>query len=124
MSLRGAIARMGGASYLVTRTGPGSDDGHGGYIGGDPTTVPIVASVQPLTGLELKDASEGRYGDDIVQLWTETELVAVDDDKGIAGDELTYNDKPYTVIKVAKWSSFGGAHYICNAAYTGLSGPS
>lgn len=64
-------------TYTVTRSTPGAVT-LGRPAAPTTTTLPIAASIQPLTGRALKDLPEGKRAEDYRWVFTETRLYALD----------------------------------------------
>lgn len=112
--LRGAIRRLKSGTYTVTRTATGTRV-DGKYIPGAVTTLSnVVASVQPVTGKELQDVSEGKWTNETIQLWTTTRLYSQEPPQD--PDVIAYNGSDYVVMKVLTHESFNDRHYIVFAA--------
>ena len=86
----------------------------GVWIAGEDATVDIMASVQPLG---TKDAAmvtlpEGRSLKDMVRIYTETELVTVQD-KGInqQPDKLLWRGELYELSALFNWQSNVISHF-------------
>lgn len=77
MSLAGVIATFKTGDYTVTRTATGTTDTSGIYSSGGTSTFSISASVQPLSGRDLKDLAEGMRADDFRTVWTLSELISL-----------------------------------------------
>ena len=120
MSLNDVIASLGSISLQVTRTAAGTRT-HGRYTPGATLTLTITAGVpEPIAGRQLMDLPEGRRGDEILMLYTETALVA--EAPGIDPDVVAYlgadpdiiaamgAGEPWTVIRVKTWPGLGGTH--------------
>ncbi len=124
MSLRDAIDSLsGGLEYTVTRTTAGSRT-RGRYAPGSSSTFTIGASIQPLTGLELQDTSDGQWGNEVIEIYTRTELRSRKRGKPeasapVAGndpDTIEWNDETYEIVSCKKHESFGDVHWIAHGA--------
>lgn len=120
MSLNGAIVSLGSIDLEVTRTAQGTRS-HGRYTPGATSTFTITAGIpEPIDGRTLMDLPEGRRGDEILTVYTATDLVA--ERPGIDPDVLAYRGadadiialmgagEPWTVIKVKMWGGLGETH--------------
>jgi hypothetical protein len=77
-------------------------------------SVTFTGSVQPVTGIELKNLSELQRSRDPKMVITETELRVVDVTNKIAADIVEYEGKDYIVEIVEELDDFdiaGLAHY-------------
>ncbi len=108
--LRGAIASLATGDYVVTRRLAGT------YVDGlyvpDPTDAEqfvIVASVQPVTGRDLKDLPEGQNGDEVYEVITTTPIHTRI--PGFEADEVSIDGEPWKITRASTWRSFGDVHY-------------
>lgn len=126
MALNDVITGLGGsATFQVTRT-TSVPRVNGRYVPGPQTTFDIVAAIQPSTGRELKDLEEGRRGDEIVTVFTATDLVpikpGVDPDvfRYLGSDPLIIAlvgvNEPWTVIRANRLVGIDGGHVEALAA--------
>lgn len=111
--MRGAIASLATGTYTVTRVSAGTYT-QGRHTPGAPTAFVIVASIQPATGRELRDLPEGQRGDEVIAIYTTTEIRTRE--PGGEPDVITYGGEPWTVIRVKRWESFGAVHFEALAA--------
>lgn len=110
MSLQSVIAKW-GAAYAVTRTVAGTYS-NGVYTDGSQSTVNIVASIQPMSGDDLKSLAEGQHTEDTRVCFTETELKTRA--AGFEPDRVPVDGKTFEVIRVEKWTADKwGTHYRC-----------
>jgi len=86
------------------------------HLNSTTSTFSIVASVQPVTGRELKDVPEGQRGDEVRVIYTQTELHMRK--AGFQPDVVTLDGEPYEVYKVERFDAFGDTHYRAYAART------
>ena len=107
MGLADVIARFGTGTYQVTRPAIGTwVDGH--YVNeGAPSTFPIDASVQPMSGRDLRDLPEGMHAEDVRRLWTRTELRTASTQIGASSsnassepDVVSIDGEDYRVVRV------------------------
>jgi hypothetical protein len=124
MGLRGAIASLATGTYTVQRREAGSYT-LGRYTPGALSTFSIVASVQPVSGRELKDLPEGQHGDELRLVLTTTELRTRfpgqpdASEYGVPGndpDHIILDGEPWRIVHVERWQSFGEVHYECFVA--------
>jgi hypothetical protein len=102
VSLQGVIAFFNTGTYVVTREGEG-DYVLGRWESGAQTTFSIQASVQPMSGNELKDLPEGVRTEETRILWTLTQLRGPEKepaDSGAGADLVDIDNKRYRVWKV------------------------
>jgi len=83
--------------YTVNRTAPGSYVG-GVWVAGAVSTVPIMATIQPVSDQDLKALPEGTRSSDVVKIYTETLLYTVED-KGVnqQPDRITWFGAVYEI---------------------------
>src|SRR5262245_39232790 len=116
MSLRDSILSLSTGTYTVTRTLAGTFDERGRYTAGGTSTFAIVASIQPATGRQLRDLPEGQRGDEVIAIYTITELRGrMPGAPGNEPDLVAYRGEPWTVTQVKRWESFGEVHFECLA---------
>lgn len=108
--------------YTITRRAQGTW-ADGVYTRGAVVAlVPIVASVQPATGLQrvvggtdMRQDAAGYTVVDVRQMFTETKLFAQHDQDGYdpayEPDEMTYRGRPYLVFRVEEWELSGDVYY-------------
>ena len=109
MSRLAVIARHGRA-YTVTRTAEGSLTA-GRWADGATSSVPIVAYVEPVNGIELKAMAEARKTEDIVLIITATELLVEP-----AADKIAIGSKTYEVFRVQTYTARGETHHRAYAS--------
>ncbi len=115
MALNGVIKRFKTGDYTVTRRAAET------YVagirtpaGGFPTTFSIEASIQPVTGRDLRSLPEGQHADDTKIVFTVTELKTRSPSS--EPDVITYKGEPWQVIRVEDWEHWGSTHYRCMMA--------
>jgi hypothetical protein len=83
--------------YNVTRTAPGTYT-NGEWVNGASSTVPIMATIQPVSDQDLKALPEGTRSSDVVKIYTETLLYTVED-KGVnqQPDRITWFGAVYEI---------------------------
>ena len=113
MALIGAIASFATGTYTVNRRAVGALDGEGIYVPASPSTFSIEASIQPVTGRDLKAMPDGRHAEELRVVYTITELVTVDPTHGI-GDVITYKSEAWEVVKAEIWPDLNGGEF-CRA---------
>jgi hypothetical protein len=94
-------------TYTVKRYANGTN-ANGHYTPATPTTITIKASVQPLSGRDLKDLPEGQRADDLRTLYTTTRLYTVSANGN--PDVITIEGDRYRVTKVEYFGILSG-HY-------------
>lgn len=108
--LQGVITKSGwgSASYSVTRKTKGTS-ALGVVSGGTTSTVTITAAIQPVTGDDLKSLPEGQHIESTRVVFTESELKASSSTHD--PDRFTLDGDTWEVVRVEKWSAWGGTHY-------------
>lgn len=110
MSLTDVIGVFGTGTYTVTRTAAGART-LGRYAPGATSTFTIAASVQPLTGREIKALPEGDHADEHRVVYTTTELRTLMASVG-APDSVSIDGEAWDVARVEKWPGPSGTtHY-------------
>lgn len=112
-------------TYVVTRaSGPGTVDALGRYSAPATITVSIQASVQALSGRNLKDLPEGRRAEDYREVFTNSPIYEVQPAAGgvpqiDVPDLLTINGEKFRVIRV-KFHGVLSGHYRAVVERTAL----
>ncbi len=116
MSLNDVISSLssGDSPYTVTRTATGSST-KGRYTSGAVTTFTIVAGIDPVTGIEVQDGSEGQFGNDRILIFTATELRASATPSDEA-DKIEWEGDLYQVVTCKRWDGLGEVHFEATAA--------
>lgn len=83
--------------YTITRTAAGSYVS-GLFVAGSQLTLTIQASVQPVSGEDLKPLPEGRRLDDYVKVYTDSDLQMLQESTGKQPDRLTWRGHTYECI--------------------------
>jgi hypothetical protein len=101
VSLAG-IAVTGGATQATASL-------YGGHFAGNyspplPLVVSITASVQPVSGFELLQFSEGERTRGLIKLYSDQPLYTADESLGTQADLLTVGGVVYQVRQVLPWS--------------------
>jgi hypothetical protein len=97
-------------ALTVTRYAAG-DWVDGRYLDASTATVTAQASVQPIRGRELLMLPEGWRTREPVQVYTETELLTVDEAAGTKPDQFAFGGRTYEVHRVEAWPYHGTTHY-------------
>ena len=101
------ISHLGTGSYVVNRKDTPT------YVKGrlqpyTSTSFTITASVQPLTGNDMRLLPEGARADNTKSLFTPTKLKTTGD----AGpDVVVINSEDYEVFNVESWIGFGESYF-------------
>jgi hypothetical protein len=103
VTLASVIDRFATGIYAVTRQELGAYDEDGRAIEGGMTELSIRASVQPVTGQELKVLPEARHGEELRAVYTTSPLRT----HGPAGaaDRLLIDGAVWEVIRAEEWPS-------------------
>lgn len=108
MALVASIAGFKTGDYTVTRVGKGAAAG-GRYTSGAETTLSIEASIQPVSGRDLKTLPEGRRAEEVRVVYTVTELRTLN--PAGDGDVVTYGGEPWEVFRVERWPDLAGGEF-------------
>lgn len=100
MSLAGVIFPTG--EYSVKRTNEGTYV-NGDYVPGAEETLTIVAGIQPLTGRELQNLRRGITATEVRVVYTNRELIALDETAGIVPDIITVDGDEWRVFKCERF---------------------
>jgi hypothetical protein len=87
------------AAQTIKRTAAGSYI-NGLFVNGGQTTTTIQASVQPMTGEDMKTFPEGRRLSDYVVLFTADNLQVLGETAGLEPDRLLWRGHEYECISV------------------------
>lgn len=109
MPLRDSITAFSTGTYTVTRTATGMRV-EGSYVPGATSTFSIDASIQPVTGRNVKGMPEGRRPEELRVVFTTTELIAGDPGHGM-GDVVTYKSEAWEVITSEQHPDLSGGEY-------------
>jgi hypothetical protein len=109
MALNGVITRFMTGTYGVTRTVATTYPSGGFAVGGATLTFNIDASIQPITGRDLKILTEAQRAEESRVIYTLTELKTRG--PGYEPDVVTINSEPWTVFKVEFYEVISGGHY-------------
>lgn len=85
------------------------DDGR--YTIADPTEMSIQASLQPLKATEMDALPEGRRGCRAVKVYSDTELLMVDQQSGQQPDQFEWLGRRYEVVGSDAFQSGVINHY-------------
>lgn len=96
--LSGVVANLSTGSYTVTRNATGTMTA-GRYTAGTASTFDITASVQPTSGRDLKQLSEGQRTEEMRAVFTSTELRTT--------DTISISGSTWLVQKVEDLSGLG-----------------
>jgi hypothetical protein len=115
MSLTGVIAGFASGTYTVTRTAAGTLT-TGRYTAGATSSFSIVATIQPMTGRNLKILPEGQHAEETMVVYTTTELRART--PASEPDVFTFDGEAWKVVNVKRWQAFGDTHYVATIGRT------
>lgn len=113
MSLQAVITAFATGTYAVTRRGAGAYV-NGYFVAAGSSQFNITASVQPVTGRELRALPEAYHSEVVKVLYTTTELFTRTPTQ--SPDVVAIDSEDYEVFKVETWEAFGGTHYVVYAA--------
>lgn len=85
--------------YTITRYAAGTMV-KGRYVAGSTSTLTIQASIQPVSGEDLKSLPEGRRLDDFVKVYTDSNLQSLQEVSTVQQDRLTWRGHTYECISV------------------------
>lgn len=108
MSRLGAITRFASGTYTVSRYGAASWSS-GVATKASPSTLSIVASVQPISGREIAALPEGRRANETRVVYTAT-LLRTEGSTGSA-DTISIDSEVWEVFKIETWPAWGETHY-------------
>lgn len=108
MSFASVIAGLASDTVTVTRTAAPSRALGRATAGATSTIAGVVASVQPVSGRDLKTLPEGRHADDCRVLYTATPLLVT--------DQVPLQGEAYEVFRVRRWDAFGETFYIAHVS--------
>lgn len=108
MSFAAVISGLRSGTYTVTRIAAPTRTMGRAAAGSTSTLSGVVASVQPVTGRDLKTLPEGRHADDCRMIYTETALLVT--------DRVALDGDAFEVYRVRKWEAFGETFYIAHAS--------
>ncbi len=77
----------------------------------EPTEITIKASVQPLKATEMEALPEGRRGSRAVKVYSDTELLMVDQQSGQQPDQFEWLGRRYEVVGCDAYQSGVINHY-------------
>lgn len=100
--------------YTVTRVAAGGYDSGGYAIAGAVTVFTIDASIQPLTGKDLKVLPEGQHAEQTRWVYTATALLTGDPTH--EPDVVTYQNEPWVVVSIEEWNYRGTLFYRARVA--------
>lgn len=92
------------STYTVVRQDKGVYDANGKFVPAPTTTISVLASVQPLRGKDLQNLPEGLRNEDLLKVYTTTELRVAGD---YAPDAIMVDGQAYEVQTVERWGEFG-----------------
>lgn len=107
--LSGAIATLGTGTYVVTRRVAAAPVG-GRRAAPATSTISILASVQPATGLVVSRLPEGKRNREAMTLFTVTELKTAQD--GNEPDLIVVDGGIFEVESVERWANAGNFYEV------------
>ncbi len=88
---------LGFVDVTIIRRAPGSRGVDGIWQEGAESTLIVKGSIQPLSGKELRQLTEGRRMGGRLKLYTKAELKTVNQDTAQNADLIEYNGRRYLV---------------------------
>jgi hypothetical protein len=113
VSFADVIEELGQGSYTVTRMTAAART-LGRRVAGSTSTLTITASVQPLTGRDLKTKPEGQHADDCRTVYTTTALLTRDTTH--EADLIAIGGEAFEVYRVKQWDAFGETFYVAQVS--------
>lgn len=96
----------------VKRRAEGAYNDAGFYeVEGADTTLPIMASIQPVSGSDLVLLPENRREEELLKLYTDTLLIGAEKGSPTNCDIVTIDGFDYEVVKVFPWKNNVIPHY-------------
>lgn len=86
----------------LTRTAPGSFL-NGIFVAGAETAFPVIASVQPMTAMEMENYPDLQRSSEVFKLYTAEPLQVSNEATGSVADKITMRGKTYQVQRVEPW---------------------
>lgn len=100
------------STFTIKRLTPGAYV-NGFWVEGSSSTFNILATVQPVSGLEMQSLPEGRRESQAVKIYTSTQLRTIEDSKN--PDILLAFGYEFEIATVEPWQSNLINHYKCIA---------
>ena len=92
-------------TYAVTRSSAGTYDSNGRYVDGSTSVVNIDASIQPMSGSDLKTLPEGLHASNARTMFSKVEVFTAG--PGGKPDVVSFKGEDWKVINVMAWEGFG-----------------
>ena len=107
MTFIDSIGSLGGEEVTLKRTAPGDyDEATGRHNEGDVTSSTIIALIQPITGKEQEQLSEGTGSNAKFKMFTPYEVRTADAEGGHPADLVCYCGEEYQVQAVEPWGTY------------------
>lgn len=87
----------------------------GRFVEAKPITFELRASVQPMTGKELKFEAQARQTSNVINLFVFEELTTGEQIELKQSDEFMWRGNDYQVFGVEDWTNTDLPHYKCKA---------
>jgi hypothetical protein len=114
LTLNDSIRDHATGDYEVTRFAADSYDSDGVLVPGGTSTFTLTdASVQPMTGRDLKNLPEAQHGEETKVIYSDVELRPRTPSG--RGDQIAIDGSTYEVIRSNKWDHWGETHWVANA---------
>lgn len=99
-------------AFTVKRKSGGSYNAAGFFeASGADTTLEIQASLQPVTGSDMKLLPENRREEEISKMYTDTQLIGIIKGSGVNPDLVVIDGDDHEVIRVLPWRNSVINHY-------------
>jgi hypothetical protein len=102
VNLSGVVTSLSSGTYTVTRRGPTTVGADGRADAAMPTTLTVIASVQPMGGRELQRLPEGLRVAERRAFYTPTALKVIG-----APDVVSIDGEDWEVESVEAWGNLG-----------------
>jgi hypothetical protein len=89
-------------NVTLKRTAPGSFV-NGIYVPGAETSSTIIASVQPMSSMEMENYPELQRSSEVLKLYCAEELQVAKESTGAVADKIVMRGKTYQVQRVEPW---------------------
>ena len=107
------LIRKFGETILVRRFNSGGVIQQGDYVDSGYAEFTTYASVQELTGREMVDEQISRRTENMLKVYTNTELFTTDKAIGRKADIICWKNREYEVQSVEDWQQCNTRHYKC-----------
>ena len=105
MALSSVIDSFATDTYVVTRTVASTYDSKGRVVAGGTSAINVVASIQPLTGMDLQVLPEGHHAANVRKMYTKVAVFTRTPTND--PDKVSFNGEDWEVLNVMSWEAFG-----------------